>query len=164
MNARISVAPPEFDRWPEVLDLLRQSFAYMANRIDPPSSLNRLDLAGLRSKATTEVCVLAMRGEQIIGCAFLDPRTDCLYVGKVAVASDMRGHGIARNLFGFAEQYARERGLPFLELQTRVELVENHSTFGKLGFVRSGQDAHEGYDRPTSIRMRKPVTSAATQP
>jgi GNAT superfamily N-acetyltransferase len=160
VNIRIETATGDFEDWPEVLALLRRSFAYMAARIDPPSSLNRLDLQGLRAKAATEICLLALHGTEIVGCAFLDPRPDCLYVGKVAVADEARGQGLARRLFERADQIAREHGLSCLELQTRVELVENHQTFRRLGFKKSGEDAHEGYDRPTSIRMRKPVPSA----
>jgi GNAT superfamily N-acetyltransferase len=153
----IEKADAGFDRWAEVLDLLRTSFAYMAARIDPPSSMNRLDLNGLKSKAETETCLIALKGREIVGCAFLDQRPDCLYVGKVAVADAARGLGLARRLIDVAEQIAALEQLPFLELQSRIELTENHQAFGRLGFVRSGEDRHEGYDRPTSIRMRKPV-------
>ena len=47
--------------------------------------------------------------------------------------------------------------LPVLELQTRVELTENHATFRALGFVEVARTAHPGYDRPTSITFRRPV-------
>lgn len=159
----ISVAPTGFQRWPEVLDLLRTSFAYMADRIDPPSSLNRLDLDGLKSKAGKETCLLATDGARIVGCAFLSPQLECLYVGKVAVADDVRGLGVARRLFRHAESIAVMHHLPCLELQTRIELTENHTAFARIGFVRSGEDAHAGYDRPTSIRMRKPVTAPVSR-
>ncbi|WP_416896992.1 MAG: GNAT family N-acetyltransferase [Minwuia sp.] len=162
-TARIEIrkAPSGFDRWPEVHGLLMTSFAYMQGRIDPPSSMNRLTLSGLIAKSEVETALLAWRGEDLVGCAFCDARADCLYVGKVAVSDSARGAGIARALMTHAEDLARDRGLPFLELQTRVELVENHETFRRLGFVKTGEDAHEGYDRPTSIRMRKPVQPRA---
>lgn len=160
-NIRVVRASQDFTRWPEVLALLRRSFAYMAARIDPPSSMTRLDLEGLTAKAGTETCLLAMRANDIVGCAFVDRRDDCLYVGKVAVAEKMRGHGIARRLFREAEKMAVQQGLPFLELQSRVELVENHQTFRQLGFIKSGEDTHPGFDRPTSIRMRKRVDGPA---
>ena len=153
-----------FDRWSEVLALLRQSFAYMEARIDPPSSMNRLDLEGLKAKSGVETCLLAMRAERIAGCAFLDAKQDCLYVGKVAVAEKMRGLGIARLLLEEAENRAAGLRLPFLELQSRVELVENHRTFQRLGFSKCGEDAHPGYDRPTSITMRKPVEISKIRP
>jgi hypothetical protein len=53
------------------------------------------------------------------------------------------------------EDLARERGKDAIELQTRIELTTNHAAFARLGFRESGRTAHEGYDRPTSITMRK---------
>ena len=44
-----------------------------------------------------------------------------------------------------------------LELSTRIELVENHATFARMGFAKTAETAHEGFDRPTSIVMRAPV-------
>ena len=42
-----------------------------------------------------------------------------------------------------------------MELQTRVELTGNQRAFRSLGFVETGRTAHQGYDRPTSVTMRK---------
>ena len=42
-----------------------------------------------------------------------------------------------------------------LELETRIELTENHETFAALGFVKVSEGAHPGYDRTTFITMRK---------
>ncbi|NDA32773.1 MAG: hypothetical protein EBZ04_11080 [Betaproteobacteria bacterium] len=60
-------------------------------------------------------------------------------------------------MFKAADEIARQHGKPFLELQTRVELIENHVTFGALGFVRVAETAHPGYSRATSITMRRRV-------
>jgi hypothetical protein len=60
-------------------------------------------------------------------------------------------------MFEVAEEVARTHGRKFLELQTRVELVENHATFAALGFKKVAESAHPGYSRPTTITMRKPV-------
>ena len=141
--------------WPELLALLRRAFAFMEGRIDPPSSLGRLDADGLAAKARAQRCFLAFRGARLAGCVFCQPRSDCLYLGKVAVDPDLQGQGIGRALLARAEAEARALGLPALELQTRIELVENHRAFARLGFLRVGETAHAGYDRPTSTTMRK---------
>ena len=61
----------------------------------------------------------------------------------------------AGQLMQAAEQLARQRGKRALELQTRIELVANHATFARMGFVEVARTAHEGFDRPTSITYRK---------
>jgi ribosomal protein S18 acetylase RimI-like enzyme len=62
-----------------------------------------------------------------------------LYLGKLAVSEKMRGQGCARRLVDLAAERARMKGLDILELETRIELQENHETFRKLGFVKAGE-------------------------
>jgi ribosomal protein S18 acetylase RimI-like enzyme len=87
----------------------------------------------------------------------LTPQADTLYLGKLAVAEGARGRGLARVMVDHACARARALGLAHVTLQTRVELVENHATFARLGFVEIARAAHPGYDRPTSITYRRPV-------
>lgn len=56
------------------------------------------------------------------------------------------------------EDFARRRGKYAIELQTRIELAANHAAFARLGFREIARTAHEGYDRPTSITMRKALS------
>ncbi|MGQ0709006.1 MAG: GNAT family N-acetyltransferase [Rhodoferax sp.] len=157
MPVHIHTAPADFQTWSTLLALLQDAFAYMDARIDPPSSLRGMTADDLRRKAQAETLILAQEGSQLQGCAFAALRQDCVYVGKVAVAGHARGRGIARALFDAAEQLARQHQRAFLELQTRVELLENHRTFAALGFEKVAETAHPGYDRPTSITMRRAV-------
>jgi len=90
-----------------------------------------------------------------VAVVFLTVKPGRLYLGKLAVDASMRGQGLARRLVAQAETRARILGLPVVELETRVELVENHATFARLGFAKTGETAHPGYDRPTSITMQK---------
>jgi GNAT superfamily N-acetyltransferase len=156
-DVRIVVAPPDFSDWTGLLALLHANYAYMAARIDPPSSLLRMDAAQFERKSRDETMILAFDGQRLVGCVFAALREDCVYVGKLAVDAPFRGQGLARRLMHAAEAIARAHIRPFLELQTRIELTENHAAFAALGFARVNEYAHPGYSRPTSITMRKPV-------
>ncbi len=146
--------------WPAVLGLIRAEFAYMEGRIDPPSSMHRLTEADLAAKARIgEIWVM---GPPIRACVVLTPQADSLYIGKLAVDSAHRGRGLARALIGQAERSARARGLAALELETRVELVENQAAFVRMGFYEIARRAHAGFDRPTSVTYRRAV--ATTDP
>ena len=149
--------PAGFDRWEALLALIRSSFAYMDGVIDPPSSAHRLTPETLRGKAVAEICLLALFGDEIAGCAFLAEKDDHFYLGKLAVAPAHQGRGIGRRLLSTAEHQARRAGKGIIELQTRVELTDNQRLFARLGFVETARTAHEGYDRPTSITMRKEI-------
>ncbi|OYX45013.1 MAG: hypothetical protein B7Z02_02965 [Rhodobacterales bacterium 32-67-9] len=140
-----------------ILNLIRSAFAYMDGVVDPPSSVHRLSEEGIaRTAREGEVWVLT-DGARPLACVFLSPKADRLYIGKLAVAESHRGQGLARQLLAHAETRARALGLPLLEMQSRVELAGNHAAFEAMGFVRAGETAHEGYDRPTSLTFRKPV-------
>lgn len=156
-DVRIVVSPARFSDWPALLALLRSSYAYMESRIDPPSSLLRMDVGQLEQKAREEVLILALADRRLVGCAFACLRDDSIYVGKLAVDAAYRRRGVARGIMQAVETIARAHARAFIEFETRIELVENHETFAALGFRKVGESAHPGFDRATSIRMRKPV-------
>lgn len=139
--------------WDAIHTLLTQEFAEMEGRIDPPSSLRDLTASGIAAQSRLgEVWVI---GTPPLACIFLSPKPDALYLGKVAVATAKRGQGLARQLVDLAQSRAIAMGLRRLELQTRVELLENHATFRALGFLESGRTAHPGYSKATSITFAK---------
>ena len=151
----IAPAPPDFSRWDELLALIVDAFAYMDGVIDPPSSAKRLTPASLAERAAGETLLLATRGDEIVGCLFAAERADCVYVGKLAVRRDLQGTGLGRRLLAAAEKRALGAGKPVLELQTRIELTGNQAAFARLGFRETARTAHAGFDRPTTITMRK---------
>jgi ribosomal protein S18 acetylase RimI-like enzyme len=150
-------APPDFARWDEVLDVARRAFAAMDGRIDPPSSIHRLTAEQMAGDAASGAAFLAWIDKAVVGCVFCKAKDDALYLGKLAVLPGHQSCGIGRALVDAAAGEARARGLSALELQTRVELTENHRAFARLGFVKTGESAHPGFARATSITMRRSV-------
>jgi len=146
---------PDFARWDELLALILRAFAYMDGVIDPPSSAHLLSPEGLRHKAGQETAFLAVENGQIAGCVFALERATDFHVGKLAVEPGLQGRGIGGRLMRTVEDFARRRGKIAIELQTRIELTANHAAFARLGFRETERTAHEGYNRPTSITMRK---------
>ncbi|HAT86878.1 MAG TPA: N-acetyltransferase [Rhizobiales bacterium] len=140
----------------EVLKLIQASFAYMESRIDPPSSMYKLTLANISEQCETgEVWTI---GEPVQACIFLTYQKNSLYLGKMAVASEARGKGYGWDLIALAESRAKALGFEALELNTRIELLENHRIFETFGFGKSAENAHPGYDRPTYITMCKDLS------
>ena len=134
------------------LRLIQHAFAYMEGRIDPPSSMKALTPDSIKSQAKNgEVWCI---GRPPLACVFLTPKPGRLYLGKLAVDENMRGKGLARRLVDLAKERAVATNKKIIELETRIELVENHATFAHLGFVVTGETAHPGYDRPTSLTMQ----------
>jgi len=155
----ITTSPKRFNEWAALIQLLHEAFRYMEGRIDPPTSLETMGIEAIKKKAQDEILIVAHDEGKLVGCAFAALRDDCVYLSKVAVALTGRRQGITRSMFKAAEEIAEQHGKPYLELQTRVELVENHLAFGALGFMKVAETAHPGYSRATSITMRRPVSS-----
>jgi N-acetylglutamate synthase-like GNAT family acetyltransferase len=155
MTIEIRRVDQSFDRHGDLLELILRAFAYMDGLIDPPSSAYRLTPVLLKEKAQQEIAFIAQDGGRLAGCIFLKPEPDALYIGKLAVEPTMQGRGLGRLLLATAEATAREHGLKVLRLETRIELVENHRVFSGWGFRKTAENRHAGFNRTTSIEMRR---------
>jgi GNAT superfamily N-acetyltransferase len=151
----VGTAHPGFDQWNELLRLLHAAFEYQKDRIKPPSSLYLLDEVSLAEKAGGEQLLLAWLEGEIVGCVFVRSSTTSTYLGKLAVSPALQGKGLGKLLVQAVEEIARKKSHNFIELETRIELTANHLTFSRLGFTKVSEHAHEGFDRPTYIRMQK---------
>lgn len=155
LDVKVTLAPEGFDEWGPLLELLRAAFAYQEHRVSPRSSAYSLSVESLAKKAADEHLFLASLGGELAGCVFATDRGHLLYVSKLAVWPHLQRLGIGRSLMSAAESFARESRHLILELESRIELTENHRTFESLGFSKISEHAHEGYDRPTFIRMQR---------
>ena len=154
-NNSVRALEPGDEALVTTLELIKSSFAFMAGLIDPPSSVERLTLKKLKTMA--EVGRVLVIGKPVIACVVATPLTHALYLGKIAVDPSMRGQGLVRTLIEKCETLAEDLGKNCLELQVRIELVQNEKMFAKLGFIKVSDDCHLGYDRVTEITMQKPV-------
>lgn len=148
---------PDDPKLLDVLSLLQTTFAYMEGRIDPPSSTHHLSQDDITRQAReAEVWALEDRG-RVVACVFLSKQGDKLNLSKLAVATSHRGRGFARHMVSLAQERAKDLGLKAVELQSRVELTDNHSAFAALGFRVAGEVMHPGFDRVTSLTFALPV-------
>lgn len=145
--------------WTAILRLIQTEFAYMEARIDPPSSMHKLDVRAIAEQSESGEVWVIETDAGLAACMFLTIHPDRLYLGKLAVDYRMRGQGLARCLVEQAGKRAQALGLHALELQSRIELIENHTAFRKMGFEVTKYTAHEGFIMPTSVTMSKSIIS-----
>lgn len=153
----VRVDAKEYKDFAGVLTLLQKAFEYMQGRIDPPSSLQRLNAEKLKLKAINEVMFIAVDNELTVGCVFARVKEDHVYLGKLAVRPDCRGRGLSRMLVNRVETLTRQLGLSEVEIETRIELTENQALFEYFGYRKTAENSHPGYDRATSVCYRKNV-------
>ena len=89
----------------DVLHLMRDCFAYMEGRIDPPSSLGQTTLPSLQ--ATADRDEIWAIGAPPVACVVLSVKPAVLYLGKLCVAPSHQRLGLARHLITHAESRAR---------------------------------------------------------
>ena len=88
----------------------------------------------------------------VAGLVVLEPRADHLYLDTVAVHPDAQGAGLGRLLLEFAEDRARELGLPEIRLFTNAMMWENQKIYPRLGYETVERRMTGPYDR---IHYRK---------
>ena len=74
---------PEDINWVELLALIHRAFAFMEGRIDPPSSLHRLDADDLQRNAQIENLIVAKMDGVVVGCLFAREEGALLHVGRL---------------------------------------------------------------------------------
>ena len=108
--------------------------------------------------ATGTGAIVAERSGAIVGCVMIRPYEGDLYFGRLSVLPSARGHGLAARLIRAVEDEARARHLPGVQLGVRIALTANQKFFMSLGYREISRETHPGFDHPTSINMRKPLT------
>lgn len=147
----IPFQPKEPYDWDALFALIKRAFAGMEGRIDPPSSLHKRTAQDFATHPG-EVWVV---GEPARACMLLTQKPHALYLGRLSVDPRWQGKGYAHILIDHAVARARALGLPALELESRIELVENHAIFFALGFKQTAANTHPGFDSPTSLVFTK---------
>jgi predicted N-acetyltransferase YhbS len=132
------------------------SFEQYRGKLEPESGAFRETAEGIAAELARESgAIVAERNGRMIGCVMVKLIEDDLYFGRLSVVPGARGEGIARRLVEAVEDEARRRELAGIQLGVRIVLVENQQLFSSMGYVEISREAHEGFDHPTSINMRK---------
>ena len=132
------------------------SFEQYRGKLEPELGAFRETADGIAAELARESgAILAERNGRILGCVMVKLIDDDLYFGRLSVVPEVRGEGIARRLVEAVEDEARRRELAGVRLGVRIVLVENQQLFSSMGYVETSREAHEGFDHPTSINMRK---------
>ena len=120
---------------PTVHALTQAAFATLAGKIDPPSSARLETVEAVAAALAAGGGGIAEIAGEPVGAVRFQPAEDHLYVGRVAVAPEHRGRGVARALMALAERRAAAAGLPETRVEVRRSLTGNIAMFERLGYA-----------------------------
>jgi ribosomal protein S18 acetylase RimI-like enzyme len=132
------------------------AFEQYRGKLVPESGAFRETPQSIMDEMRTDTgAIVAERNGTMVGCVMYRIYEGDLYFGRLSVLPEARGQGLARRLIAAVEREARMMRLPGVRLGVRVALTENQNLFQSLGYREISREAHEGFDYPTSINMRK---------
>jgi ribosomal protein S18 acetylase RimI-like enzyme len=141
-----------------IAGIIAAAFEQYRGKLEPESGAFGETAEGIAAElARDSGAILAERNGKVVGCVMLKLLEDDLYFGRLSVLPEARGLGVAKRLIEAIEDEARRRELAGVRLGVRIVLTENQRFFQSLGYVEISREAHEGFDHPTSINMRKPL-------
>lgn len=106
--------------------------------------------------AQNRVHVLEDAEGQIIGLIVLIPESNAMLLDNVAVSPKAQGRGYGVKLIAFAEQCARDAGLPVIRLYTQEIMVENLALYARLGFIETHRGEEKGLNRVYMTKTLQP--------
>jgi ribosomal protein S18 acetylase RimI-like enzyme len=136
---------------PALVAVLKAAFEEYRGRLDPPSGAHDESAAKVREVLRTSRAVLALSGDEIVGCVFYAPSGNHVDLFRLAVLPEYRRRGIARRLIEYVEARARQLGLPRVQLGVRVALPGNRIYYERLGYRFVEARTHAGYAEPTFV-------------
>lgn len=157
MSITTRLATP--DDAPTVHALTQAAFATLKGTVDPPSSAH---LETVEAALTAGGGVLAEIAGRPVGAVRFRPEEDHLYVGRVAVAPDHRGHGVGRALMTVAERHAVALGLPGTRVKVRRMLAGNVAMFEHLGYQLVAEEPHALDPAASVLTLAKPVAPVSS--
>ncbi|MGI9354797.1 MAG: GNAT family N-acetyltransferase [Rhizobiaceae bacterium] len=81
----------------------------------------------LRAKVAAKTLFLVDDNDRVVGCVFARLETGFIYVGKVALLRELASVGIGSAMMEATLTYAKELATDALEVETRLELIEDHA-------------------------------------
>jgi len=89
---------------------------------------------------------------------------DHLFLETVAVAPGAQGRGYGALLLARADQDAHDAGLDEIRLYTNVAMTENLSFYPRHGYVETGRESHDGFNRVFFAKSLGPQANAKPPP
>jgi len=143
------------DDAPTIVAVLQAAFEEYRGRLDPPSGAHGETIEKVRDVMRAACGVVALDGDQVVGCVFYAPEGGHIDLFRLAVLPAYRQRGVGRALIEYVESRALALGIPRVQLGVRVALPRNRAYYERMGYRFLETRTHEGYVEPTYVILEK---------
>ena len=142
---------------PGLVDVIHTGFEEYRGRLNPPSGAHKDTIESVQKKLMNASAGIAIVDKQMVGCIICEPRTDHLYLGRLAVLPSHRRYGVGKKLIAWGETQANKLGYKQVQLHVRLVLQNNITYFEHLGYRVLSYACHPGFSEPTYATLGKEI-------
>jgi GNAT superfamily N-acetyltransferase len=99
---------------------------------------DRINGDGVRAYMSSGKFLLAEDGPALVGCAYVEPRSNRSYLGLLSVDPHRQGTGWGRRLVAAAEDFSRAASSSAMDLRIVSARAELLPFYRRLGYVENG--------------------------
>ena len=125
-------------------------------------SEERTNAAQVQELLSKGIFLLLDDGARLLGCVYLEPRGERVYLGMLSVELDVQGGGVGRRMMHEAEEFARRAGHVAIDLRIVHVREELPPYYRKLGYVESGTEPAPNF--PSKIPIHFVLMSKSLLP
>jgi N-acetylglutamate synthase-like GNAT family acetyltransferase len=117
-----------------LVQLINQAFLVERFFLDS----DRIDLEQVRKFLKLGFFLIAEENDQPVACIYIEVRESRGYFGLLSVEPSRQRSGLGKRLIATAEEYCREAGCAFMDLQIVDLRTELPPFYQKLGYIEEG--------------------------
>jgi N-acetylglutamate synthase-like GNAT family acetyltransferase len=140
-----------------ILSLVHEAFKQYEGKLDPPSGAHKETVETIENKINEGGAFIVECDGNAAGCALWKRNNDNLYMGRLAVVPVYRKLGIGNKLLEMIEKKAKELAFNRILIGVRIGIPSLIEYYKKRGFEITEYCCHEGYNKPTFVRMMKKI-------
>ncbi|HXJ45732.1 MAG TPA: GNAT family N-acetyltransferase [Candidatus Dormibacteraeota bacterium] len=99
---------------------------------------DRIDREGTLKYLSTGQFLLLEEVGTLVGCVYLEKRTDRMYLGLLCIDPVQQGKGLGRRLMDAAEEFAVNAGCVAIDLRTISPRTDIQPFYARLGYAVTG--------------------------
>lgn len=139
------------DEMGEAVRLINHAFSYQ----DEAKGRERITLDELAKKMDETQFYVIKQHYKLVACVSLELRSDCLYLGLLAVADQLQGGRLAPKIMQATDEYAKQLNYERMDLSYGSTSPWLKEYYERYGFTETGDIRDIGWSK--LIEMSKPL-------